>query len=86
MDMDEYELEREASAPIDMLEHYFSALGWAYERNGEDEIVSSFQGSWTQYELRGDLARRGPGPPVPRASRHPRRAPTSAPRPTRRSA
>ena len=35
-----------------MLEHYFSALGWAYERNGEDEIVSTFQGSWTQYELR----------------------------------
>ena len=52
MDMDEYELEREASAPIDMLETYFSALGWAFERNGEDEIVSSFQGSWTQYELR----------------------------------
>ena len=52
MDMDEYELEREASAPIDMLETYFSALGWAYERNGEDEIVSTFQGSWTQYELR----------------------------------
>jgi hypothetical protein len=52
MNMDEYELEREASAPIDMLESYFSALGWAYERAGEDEIVSSFQGSWTQYELR----------------------------------
>ena len=52
MNMDEYELEREASAPIDMLEQYFSALGWAYERPGEDEIVSTFQGSWTQYELR----------------------------------
>ena len=52
MNMDEFELEREASAPIDMLETYFSALGWAYERGGEDEIVSSFQGSWTQYELR----------------------------------
>ena len=52
MDMDEYELEREASAPIDMLETYFSALGWAFERPGDDEIVSSFQGSWTQYELR----------------------------------
>lgn len=52
MDMDEYELEREASAPIDMLENYYSALGWAFERNGEEEIVSSFQGSWTQYELR----------------------------------
>ena len=35
-----------------MLEQYFTALGWACERNGEDEIVSSFQGSWTQYELR----------------------------------
>ena len=52
MNMDEYELEREASAPIDMLEQYYGALGWAYERNGEDEIVSTFQGSWTQYELR----------------------------------
>ena len=52
MNMDEYELERDASAPIDMLEQYYSALGWAYERSGEDEIVSSFQGSWTQYELR----------------------------------
>ena len=52
MNMDEYELERDASAPIDMLEQYYAALGWAYERNGEDEIVSTFQGSWTQYELR----------------------------------
>ena len=41
MNINEYELEREASAPIDMLESYFSALGWAFERNGEDEIVSS---------------------------------------------
>lgn len=52
MDMDSYELEGQPSAPIDMLEQYFSALGWACERNGEDEIVSTFQGSWTQYELR----------------------------------
>jgi hypothetical protein len=50
--MDEYDVEREASAPIEMLEHYFSALGWASERTGEEEIVSSFQGSWSQYELR----------------------------------
>ena len=53
MDVDEFEMERDISAPIDMLEQYFGALGWAYERNGEDEIVSTFQGSWTQYELRG---------------------------------
>ena len=52
MNMDEYELERDSTAPIDMLEHYFSALGWAYERSGDDEIVATFQGSWTQYELR----------------------------------
>jgi hypothetical protein len=52
MNIDEYDAEREASPPIEMLEHYFSALGWACERSGEEEIVSSFQGSWTQYELR----------------------------------
>lgn len=52
MDVDEYELEREASAPIDMLESYFAALGWTYER-GDDEIVANFQGSWANYELRG---------------------------------
>lgn len=52
MDVDEFELERETSAPIEMLEHYFLAHGWACERSGEDEIVGTFQGSWTQYELR----------------------------------
>ena len=51
MDVDEYELERETSAPIDMLEQYFAAHGWSYER-GEEEIVANFQGSWAQYELR----------------------------------
>jgi hypothetical protein len=51
MDVDEFELERETSAPIDMLEHYFTAHGWSCER-GEDEIVANFQGSWAQYELR----------------------------------
>ncbi len=52
MDVDEFEMERDISAPIDMLEHYFSAHGWTYERNGEEEIVANFQGSWAQYELR----------------------------------
>jgi hypothetical protein len=51
MDVDEYEMERETSAPIDMLEHYFTAHGWTCERSDE-EIVANFQGSWTQYELR----------------------------------
>jgi len=48
----EFEIEREGCAPIDMLEQYFGALGWTCERHGDDELVSSFQGSWTQYELR----------------------------------
>ena len=52
MNIDEYDAERDASAPIDMLEHYFTALGWSAERGGEDEIVSNYQGSWSQYELR----------------------------------
>jgi len=51
MNADEYEMERGTSAPIDMLEHYFNAHGWAYER-AEEEIVATFQGSWAQYELR----------------------------------
>src|SRR3546814_13671419 len=51
MNTDEFEMERETSAPIDMLEHYFSAHGWAYERNGDEEIVATFQGSCAQYEL-----------------------------------
>jgi hypothetical protein len=52
MMVDDFEPGRDASAPIDMLEHYFNAHGWAYERGGEEEIVANFQGSWAQYELR----------------------------------
>ena len=52
MTVDDYESARDASAPIDMLEHYFSAHGWAHERTGDEEIFANFQGSWTQYELR----------------------------------
>ena len=52
MTVDDYESARDASAPIDMLEQYFSAHGWSHERNGDEEIVANFQGSWTQYELR----------------------------------
>jgi len=44
---------RDATAPIDALESYFEARGWQAERLGEDEIVTTVQGSWTQYELRG---------------------------------
>jgi hypothetical protein len=52
MNVDDYESVRDASAPIDMLEQYFTAHGWECERAGDEEIVAHFQGSWTQYELR----------------------------------
>jgi hypothetical protein len=52
MNVDEFELERDPSAPIDMLEYYFSMHGWSSERTGDEEIVATFQGSWSQYELR----------------------------------
>lgn len=52
MTLDE-EGEGDASAPIDMLEGYFDAHGWSSERQGDDEIISHFQGSWANYELRG---------------------------------
>ncbi len=53
MTVEEFENARDPAAPIDMLEAYFSAHGWSFERSGEDEIVATVQGSWTQYELRG---------------------------------
>ena len=45
--------ERDDGAPIEMLEQYFEARGWACERAGEGEIIASATGSWAQYELRG---------------------------------
>ena len=41
-----------SAAPIDMLEQYFGAHGWAFERNGDEEIIASVEGSWTTYQLR----------------------------------
>src|SRR3546814_6964910 len=35
-----------------MLDHYFGAHGWAFERTCDDEIVANVQGSWASYELR----------------------------------
>ncbi len=52
MDVDDFESSRDASAPIEMLEHYFAARGWDFQRAGDEEIVAQFQGSWAQYELR----------------------------------
>lgn len=50
---DEYEGEQTDDAPIDTLENYFEARGWAHERLGDEEIIATVPGSWTQYELRG---------------------------------
>ena len=52
MDVDDFESSRDVNAPIDMLEHYFAARGWDFQRAGDEEIVAQFQGSWAQYELR----------------------------------
>jgi len=49
----EIQEERDDGAPIEVLEQYFEARGWACERTGEGEIVASATGSWAQYELRG---------------------------------
>ncbi|MBX9814300.1 MAG: hypothetical protein A4S12_01125 [Proteobacteria bacterium SG_bin5] len=43
--------ERDDAAPIDMLENYYAAHGWNYERH-DDEIIAQVKGSWTEYELR----------------------------------
>ena len=43
--------DRDAAAPIDMLESYYAAHGWTAERH-DDEIVATVKGSWTEYELR----------------------------------
>ena len=39
-------------SPIDMLEHYYRSHEWAYERDGDEEIVTTVKGSWSEYELR----------------------------------
>ena len=51
--LDELTGGRDAGPAIDMLEHYCEAHGWAHERVSDEEIVAQYQGSWTQYELRG---------------------------------
>ena len=42
----------DGDTPIDRLEQYFEARGWAFERSGDEEIVATAGGSWAQYELR----------------------------------
>ena len=50
---EEIQEERDDGAPIEVLEQYFAARGWACERAGDGEIIASATGSWAQYELRG---------------------------------
>ena len=40
------------AAPIDMLEHYFSSNGHAFERSDDEEITASITGEWATYQLR----------------------------------
>ena len=39
-------------APIDLLEQLFDANGWASERVGDEEIVTTVKGGWCTYQLR----------------------------------
>jgi hypothetical protein len=48
----QFDIGAEPGAPIDMLEHYFSSHNWAFERDGDEEIVTTVKGSWSDYELR----------------------------------
>lgn len=52
VDLNEEEGGEEGGSPIDRLEEYFIARGWAHERMGDEEIVATAGGSWAQYELR----------------------------------
>jgi hypothetical protein len=48
----QFESALDPAAPIDMLEHYFSSHNWAFERAGDEEIVCTVKGSWSDIELR----------------------------------
>ncbi len=42
-----------SDSPIEVLAQYFSGHGWSFEREGDEEIVTTVKGSWSDYELRG---------------------------------
>ena len=48
----QFDMGSDASAPIDMLEQYFASHNWSFEREGDEEIVTTVKGSWSDYELR----------------------------------
>jgi hypothetical protein len=45
-------MEREESAPLDMLAALFEARGWEYDVISDEEVTAEFKGSWTSYQLR----------------------------------
>ena len=48
----QFDLGADPLAPIDTLEQYFASHNWAFERDGDEEIVTTVKGSWSDYELR----------------------------------
>jgi hypothetical protein len=50
---DDFDSDDDGGEPIEMLARYFDAHGWPNEPVGDDEVVTTVQGSWTSYELRG---------------------------------
>jgi hypothetical protein len=46
------QMERDDSAPVDMLAALFEARGWEYEYVADDELLGEIQGSWAKYQLR----------------------------------
>ncbi len=45
-------IERDESAPMDMLAALFEARGWSFETNSDEEVSAEFKGSWTSYQIR----------------------------------
>jgi hypothetical protein len=45
-------LERDETAPLDMLSALFEARGWNYDIVSDEEVTAEFKGSWTSYQLR----------------------------------
>jgi hypothetical protein len=46
------ELERDESAPLDMLAALYEARGWNHEFASDEELTAEYKGSWTSYQIR----------------------------------
>lgn len=49
----DYDDDDGSDEPIDVLARYFDAHGWPHDMVSDEEIVTTVQGSWASYELRG---------------------------------